>query len=158
MQKSHERTHNERGAALILFTLMLGLVVLPMVGLAIDGGVTYLVQGRLNAATDAAALAGGRSLNVGLDLASQKQSAETTARNYFLANFPPGLLNTSDVSVTATAEETGDHTRTVSVSARASVNLYFMPILNHETAVVTASAQTSRRDVNVMIVLDRSGS
>ncbi len=158
MRQVSQRRTRERGAALILFTLMLATLVLPMVGLAIDAGITYFSQARLASAVDAASLAGGRSLNLGLDLASQKQNAEATARNYFYANFPPGLLNTTDVSVTATAAETGDHTRTVTVSAKASVNLYFMPILNRSQSLITASAQTSRRDVNVMIVLDRSGS
>ena len=141
-----------------MFTLMLAAIVLPMVGLAIDGGITYFAQARLASAADAASLAGGRSLNIGLDLASQKQNAETIAKNYFSANFPEGLLNTTNVSVTATAAETGDRTRTVSVTAKANVNLYFMPLLNHQQALVTASAQTSRKDVNVVLVLDRSGS
>ena len=52
------RRSGERGAALLLFTLMLALVVLPLVGLAIDGGMVYFAHARLVAAVDAAALAG----------------------------------------------------------------------------------------------------
>ena len=83
-----------KGSALILFTTMLVLVVVPIVGLAIDGAVLYLIRARLNAATDAAALAGARSLSTGLDIASQTASATATAQAYFNANFPVGALRT----------------------------------------------------------------
>lgn len=158
MQRLKRKLLSERGGALILFTLMLVIVILPMIGLAIDGGITYLAQSRLYSAVDAASLAGGRSLNVGMDFTSQKANAETTARNYFYANFPTGLLNTTNATVTATAAENSDHTRTVSVTANASVNLYFMKMLDKPTALVSTTAQSSRRDVNVVLVLDRSGS
>jgi Flp pilus assembly protein TadG len=158
MQNLKHRNDKERGAALMLFTLMLATVVIPMIGLGIDGSFVYLAQARLNSAVDAAALAGGRSLNVGSDLASQKASAEATARNYFNANFPAGTLNTTGISVLATAAEASDHTRTVSVSANATVKLFFMNLLNKPTALVSTTAQSSKRDVNLILVLDRSGS
>jgi len=150
---------NERGAALILFSIMLLLVVLPMIGLGIDGGVAYYAHARLASAADAAALAGARSLNVGLDLASQTASAQSIAKQYFLANYPANFLNSKNVSFPApSVAETGTHVRTVNVSASADVSMYFLGLLGHPTVHITASAQTSRRDVNVVLTLDRSGS
>ena len=156
----HDRSSKpaERGAALVLFSIMLLLVVLPMVGLAIDGGVAYFAHARLVSASDAAALAGARSLNIGLDFTAQKQNAESIAKQYFYANYPAGYLNTKNVTITADAEETGTHVRTVSVSVGADVSMYFLGLLGHQTTHIATSAQTSRRDVNVVLTLDRSGS
>ena len=41
----------------ILLSLLVAVVMLPLVGLAIDGSILYLVQAKLSAAVDAAALA-----------------------------------------------------------------------------------------------------
>src|SRR5581483_8821802 len=38
------------------------------------------------------------------------------------------------------------------------VSMYFLGLLGHQTAHIATSAQTSRRDVNVVLTLDRSGS
>lgn len=150
---------NERGAALILFSILLLFVVLPMIGLAIDGGVAYYAHARLVSAADAAALAGARSLNVGTTIDEQRANAQAIATQYFYANYPPGYLNTQNVTIAPpVVTETGTHTRTVSVSVSADVSMYFLGLLGHNTAHITTSAQTSRRDVNVVLTLDRSGS
>ncbi len=149
----------ERGAALVLFMLMLVLVVLPLIGLAIDGGMLYLAHQRLMAATDAAALAGARSLNIGLTVDAQAANVQSIATQYFNANFPPGYLNSTSASVTVPPPvQSSYHTVTVQVQSSAVVKLYFMGLINHPTANITASASTSRRDVNVVLALDRSGS
>src|SRR3954471_23639143 len=101
--RSSEVSTGERGAALILFTVMLALVVLPLIGLSIDGGVAYFAQARLSSAVDAAALAGARSLNVGEDPSSQAANAQAIATKYFNANYPPGLLNSTNITVTPDA-------------------------------------------------------
>lgn len=148
----------ERGAALLLFSILLMLVVLPMIGLAIDGGMAYFAHSRLVAAADAAALSGARSLNVGLDFAAQKANAQAIATQYFYANYPAGFLNSKNIAISADAEETGTHIRTVTVSVSADVSMYFLSLLGRQTAHIATSAQTSRRDVNVVLTLDRSGS
>jgi Flp pilus assembly protein TadG len=141
-----------------MFTVMLVLVVVPMVGLAIDGAVLYLIRARLSAAVDAAALAGARSLSVGLTLASQTASAQATAQAYFTANFPTGVLRTYNPVFSATIAQTALKTQTVSVQATVSAPLYFMRILGHANSSVVANSQASRRDVNMILVLDRSSS
>ncbi len=149
----------ERGAALVMFTIMLALVLLPMVGLAIDGGVAYFAHERLIAATDAAALAGARSLNIGLTVDSQAANVQQVATQFFNANFPPHFLNAASATVTVPPPvQTSYHTVTVQVQSSAVINLYFLGLLGHPTANLTAAASTSRRDVNVVLALDRSGS
>ncbi len=157
---SSRRTRSERGAALILFSIAMALVVLPMVGLAIDGGLAYLAHERLISAADAAALAGARSLNIGLTITSQIDNAKKVAEQYFRANFPPGLLNSSNaaVSVSIAAPVQPTDPIIVNIQVSADVQLYFMSLIGHPTIHLGGSAQTSRRDVNVVLVLDRSGS
>ncbi len=152
---------SERGAALVLFTIMLALVLLPMIGLAIDGSAAYLAHERLVAATDAAALAGARSLNVGESIDSQSSNATAIAQQYFNANFPVGLMNstnaTAQVTITPPTSSNGEMTL-VQVQSSATVNLYFLGLLGHSTSTIQASATTSRREINVVLALDRSGS
>ena len=45
----------------IMLSMMVAVVMLPLVGLAIDGSILYLVQAKLSAAVDAASLASARS-------------------------------------------------------------------------------------------------
>jgi Flp pilus assembly protein TadG len=158
---SSDRKTAERGSALLLITLMLAIVVLPLVGLSIDGGVVYFAHARLVAAVDAAALAGARSLNVGLEFSDQKTNAESIAMKYFNANFPGGMLNTTLNASNpphALASESADHLRTVQVQGSLDVGLYFLRLLGNQTATISASASSSRRDVNLVLALDRSGS
>ncbi len=152
------RQKRQKGAALIMLTMMLSVVVIPMIGLAIDGGMAYLVQTRLSAACDAAALAGARSLSVGLTLDSQIAAATATINEYLETNYPTGMYRTFDLTVTSNIAETAYKTRTVSVNATIVMPTLFMSIFNHPTATIAASAQANRRDVNIMMVIDRSGS
>jgi Flp pilus assembly protein TadG len=152
------RRKRQKGAALIMLTMMLSVVVIPMIGLAIDGGMAYLVQTRLSAACDAAALAGARSLSVGLTLDSQIAAATATINEYLETNYPTGMYRTFNLNVTSNIQQTAYKTRTVSLNATIVMPTLFMSIFNHPTATVAASAQASRRDVNIMLVIDRSSS
>jgi Flp pilus assembly protein TadG len=84
------RRPRQRGAAIVIFSLLAVTVILPMVGLAIDGGILYILQAKLSQACDAAALAGGRNLNNGNNTAAQTANAEATMAAFFNANFPSG--------------------------------------------------------------------
>jgi len=150
---------HERGATLILLTFALSLVVLPLMGIAIDGTICYLVRAKLSQAVDAAALGGARSLSTGLDLASQSSSATATALNYLNANFPSGLMGaTLSGSPTINITQNSTMSRTVLVQASAVVPLTFLRVAGFRTATVSETAQSTRRDVNLMLVLDRSSS
>jgi hypothetical protein len=105
---------------------------------------------------DAASLAGGRSLSVGLDLPSQVASCTAATQAYFTANFPPGWFGAANPSVAVNIAQTGFKTRTVTVTASVQSPLYFMRILGLNSSTVAAAGQASRRDVNLMLVLDRS--
>jgi Mg-chelatase subunit ChlD len=156
--QSSERSR-ERGATLIVVTLALFLVVLPLVGIAIDGTTMYLVEIKLSQAVDAAALGGARSLSTGADLASQAGSATATAQSYLNANFPSGMMGaTYSGSPSINISQTSSMLRTVSVQASVVVPTTFMRIAGFRSTTVSASGQATRRDVNLMLVLDRSSS
>jgi len=147
----------ERGVIFILLSVSL-IMILPLVGLAFDCGMLYMIRTKLSAAVDAAVLAGARSLDRGMDLGSQVGSATTTATEYFHANFPDGLLATTNIQFNIQVTETGSRTRQVTMAASADSPLYFLRLLRHEWATVAASAVASRRDVNLILLMDRSGS
>lgn len=147
-----------RGVALASTALAM-IVLVPVIGLAINGATLYLVRARLSQAIDAAALAGARSLSSGADIASQAASAQQVATRFFYANFPAGFWGTTNGSLTVNVTQNdATKVRTVTVTAGVSAPLYFMPILNHTWSIVSTCGVATRRDVNLMLVLDRSGS
>jgi len=151
-----------RKGFVIIFTALTLVFVVPMIGLAIDAGILYAVRARLSLATDAAALGAARSLSVGQTLAEQESNATSRAIRYFDANFPDGTFETSGKAVTVSVAESAYRTRTVTVNAEVTVPAYFMRMAGWGTPgkelKVRVMGQASRRDVNVVLVLDRSGS
>ena len=157
-EKYSDRRRGRRGIVVIMLSLMVSIVMLPLVGLAVDGSILYLVQAKLSAAVDAAALAAARSLSVGLDLPSQTASATATAQSFFSANFPTGYWSTSNLSIGISVAQTAFKTRTVTIQASVTVPLTFMRLLGQTGSTVAAQGQTSRRDVVMIVVMDRSSS
>jgi Flp pilus assembly protein TadG len=140
----------ERGATLIMFTMLTAMVIIPMIGLAIDESILYWTKAKLSAAVDAGALAVGRDLS---------GNSTTVAQSYVYANLPQGWLGTS-YSPAPSALVQNDTptlgTRRVTVSASVTVPLYFMRILGQSNATVSASGVSSRRDTNIILIIDRS--
>lgn len=153
---SSRRPH-EKGFALLLATLSL-LFLVPIAGLAIDAGMAYIIKTRLSVAVDSACLSAARSLNRGLTLAAQRDAARGVALRYFNANFPQDHFGTTGIAPIVTINESQARMRTVTVDATRRAPLYFMPILGEHYADVRVMGQATRRDSNVILVLDRSGS
>lgn len=154
---SRRREQRESGLAVLLTGIML-LFTLPAVGLAIDAGLLYVVRGRLAAACDAASLATARNLNLAVTLADQEAAAIARGGVFFAANFPAGYLGTTAPTPNIVLTQTNLSTLTVSTTATTSAPLYFMRILGGSATVAGAYGKASRRGVNLMLVLDRSGS
>lgn len=154
---SRTREARESGTAVILTGLML-LFTIPAVGLAIDAGVLYVVRARLASACDAASLATARNLNLGITLAEQEVAAKARGAAFFTANFPDSYMSTSGTQKTITLAQLNASTITVTTSATTNAPLYFMRLLGGTVAVAGAMGKASRRDVNLMVVLDRSTS
>jgi Flp pilus assembly protein TadG len=157
--KSEQNEKGKKGIAIILASITI-CVFGAMIGLAIDGGIAYFLKARLGQAMDAAALSGARTLARGVDVATQAANAQAVAQDYFTANFPNNFWGCTVTSPTvAVWEDTvNTHIRYVKVTGNVTTPLYFMRILGFTSASLSQTATAQRRDVNVMVVLDRSGS
>lgn len=157
-------SNKEKGMAIIITSILL-FFTLGIVGLAIDGGLAYVVRGRLTAAVDAAALGAGRGINLGTDVASANAAATASATRFFNANFPPGFMGTNPALTTVTPTFTQLTTNgspngvlQVTVTGRVSAPTYFMKIFNVPAVSVSASGTANRRTLVMMMILDISGS
>jgi len=147
---------------MVMFTLSLP-VLLGLIGLAIDRTILFVVEAKLSAAVDGAALGAGRLLGT---------TANTTeiAGEFLKADFcgygcattgPTGVWGsynlTPNISYTNSLG-----TYTISISASVTVPLLFLrtvpALVPQTTTTVYANATAVRRAVRTVMVLDRSGS
>lgn len=147
-----------KGMAVVITALML-VFVIPVVGLAIDAAILYSIKAKLQTAVDAGAIAAARTLNKGLTLGEQAGNAQAKATAYFFANFPEGEFGATNVTVpTPDVSESGYRRRTVSVTGHVMAPTYFMRLFGYTKTKVQATGTATRRDVNIIMVMDRSGS
>lgn len=151
--KSELRTKNlqQQGAALVL-TAFSAIALLLTVGLAVDSGIGYSVRAKLNSATDAAAIAAARALPQGQTIARE------IGEKFFYANYPQGYFGTTPILKSLTFSTEDDDSILVNVDASATIPTYFMRLggtMNYGVASVT---EVVRRDLDMVLVLDTSGS
>lgn len=159
------RKSKERGIAVYL-TAFFMLVLIPIVGLSIDGGLAFVIQERLSAAADSAALAAGRGVNLSGTQAQANAQATTQATNFFNSDFPVGYMNTSTTGRTVTPTFTvntdtgGSPTGTLTISVTASVvaPTYFMKWLGIQNLTIAATGTATRKNLVMELVLDKSSS
>lgn len=158
-----QRKIRERGIAIYVSVVIL-VMAIPMIGLAIDGTMLYIIKCRLQGAVDGAALAAAKALSRGSDDTAQKTAATNAAATYVKLNFPSTYFFSGDPTIDTSPG--GDvnidlsvaHQRTVTVTAHVTEPTLFMRYLNFTSTTVNATATTVRKDANVVLVLDRSGS
>ncbi len=134
--------------------LLFGLAMVPLclaLGLAVDGGLAYSAKSRLQAAVDAAVLAGGRSA------AADPDTMIGDARMYFRANYPADFMGGR---VTAFDAVYDGAARTVRVDAEAVVPTAFMRVAGIEEVTVRAAAAAvpAQTGLELALVLDVTGS
>jgi Flp pilus assembly protein TadG len=160
------KKEGQRGIAVIATTIML-VMLIPFTGLAIDVTLLYVDKAKLQGAVDGAALAGAESLARGTSDAAQIANAVSAAAQYIYLNYPNNFFFTNTVTVTQDATgQTGDilvnetvaNQRTVTATAHANIPTMFMKWLNFSSNTINAAATVTRRDVNIVVVMDRSGS
>lgn len=170
-QKQFEslRKRKEKGIAVYL-TAFFMLILIPIVGLSIDGGYAFVIQSRLQAAADGAALAAGRGLNFtgggSAGISAANTQATAAANSFFTADFPVGYMNTLSTGrvVTPTfsvqTNSSGNPTGQLSISISASVvaPTYFMKWLGIQNLTIGASAAATRKMLVMELVLDKSSS
>ena len=158
MQNIDNRKKRSKGFAIILTTLTLT-VTLPLVGLGFDVSTLYLIKSKLQAASDSAALAGARSLSQGATESAQEANAQITAQSFFRGNFPTGYWHSAGAGASVSIDSTSvPNYRTVTVYSTVTAPLYFLRVLHQESSTINVMSQAGRRDVMMMVVLDRSNS
>ena len=151
------RLKYESGQILILAALMM-IILVAIVGLAIDSGRAYSVKAKLNAAVDAGAIAGARALAKGEDDAARLAAAQAAVRNYYFANYPTNYMGSTLGPPLIDAVHLPSGYWRVTVSGTSTLNTTLMRILGFEEVPVAADGQAIRRDLDVILVLDTSGS
>ena len=151
------------GGALILFTIMLPTVLIPMVGLGIDGTMLFMVKAKLSAAVDGGAIAAARSLSAGMSFSTQQAAAVKTADQFVRANFPVDFWGARNLVLDPPVEVLEDNSnlvkrRTVAITASVDVPVLFMRFLGSDWVTVRAYGKAARRDVRLVLLLDRSSS
>ncbi|MBB3346603.1 MULTISPECIES: pilus assembly protein TadG-related protein [unclassified Sphingomonas] len=149
--------HDRRGSTIGIMAA--GLVVgIGSLGSAIDVGRMYIVKSQLQAGVDAAALAGARAFGV-TDNSPNSRSKQVDS--YFDGNFSrsPAYMGTTNVIVTPTfAVVNGVNVTTV--NAAATLDMSFMRLFGFRdvTMRAVAKAELQPRTLEVMVVLDNTGS
>lgn len=158
------RNPRERGIA-VMISAVLMFFTIGTVGLAVDGGLAYLVKGRLMAAVDSASLGAARGLNLGEDVDEANEYATTAATNFFAANFPAHYMGTDPEQTSINTNFTvvqadGNPTGILQVDVTGSVTAptYFMNLFSVNTMRVSATGTATRRTLVMMMILDLSGS
>lgn len=166
MHCGNQRKVGEESGQVLVFAVVVMAVLIAMAGFALDVGHAYLVQRQLQSATDAAALAGA------LDLPIRAQAIQT-AKDY---GPEPGKRNaphsndnaTIDVQtkcvtaiVTGCTPSNGE-VNSISVKSSSAVKTIFARVLGFDSftvnATATACSPCSVKPLDIMIVLDRTGS
>ena len=142
----------------IITTALAATVLFPMVGLAIDVGILYVVRAQLWLAADSAAMAGARALGSATDSATQTANAQAAATTYFNANWPNRYWKSSTPNGPRVSVVAGTNIRSVVTTAAVNVPLYFLRILHQDAATVAVTATATRQDAFVELILDRSSS
>ena len=152
MRTNSRHGRGKRGSTLVLFTLMMPAVLIPLMGLGIDATMLYIVQAKLSAATDGAALGAGRLLGT---LANPAE----IAGEFLAVNFPTRTAGFwGAYNLTPNITYTAGITKTITVSASAKVPLLFSRIFGQTNSLVSTVSVATRSDSRVVLVIDRSGS
>jgi Flp pilus assembly protein TadG len=146
----------QQGAVSILVALSL-LLLLGVLGLAIDSGLGYMIRARLDAATDGAAIAAGQAVTRGSDQATQSANAQQAANAFFAANYPAGFLN-STASLGTPSITFNQGTVTIDLASQAQVPVSFMQLFGFNLLHVATASESVRRDLDMSLIIDTTGS
>lgn len=148
--------HRMRGQIAILTAILLPILI-GALGLAIDSGVGYLLKARLSLAVDSAGVAAARAVTQGANQAEQVANAKLAAKKFFDANIASGYLG-STVTWNDPAITFDKGLVTIGTSAHAGVEVSLMKLFGFSILGVDAQAQTLRKDLDMVFVVDTTGS
>jgi Flp pilus assembly protein TadG len=150
---------DEQGQAIVFVALML-VILIAVVGIVVDVGMAFRTQRQLQAAADAAALAGAQKLP---DPTLASQTALTYGTGSGGNNKISGVTVAEAVATACNTTIPGCRpVNTVSVSENATIPTFFSKIVGfdafHVKVKATACSPCGSKPVDIMLVLDRTGS
>jgi hypothetical protein len=151
------RFTNNNGAVLVIVALFT-VALLAITGLALDSGIGFGVRAKLNAALDSAAIAAARAVATGTTDSERETAAQAAGEKFFAANFPNGWLGATPSPPVITAVHHADGYWEIDATGSAVVPTSFMRLLGRDSMIVNAAAEAVRRDLDMMLVIDSSGS
>lgn len=160
----------DSGQALPVLAFMM-IIFMGMAGISIDVGRMYFFHAELQAATDAAALAGAGTLpNSTAGTVATSYSAVSGNKNTYanmvgvsMVSGYPQLLCLNSLKSAGQACTSPGNANAVRVKQQYTVKLFFMALLGRPSMVITATATSSMRGAarspyNVIIIVDTTGS
>ncbi|NOH95860.1 vWA domain-containing protein [Vibrio sp. 99-70-13A1] len=140
-----------KGLVAILTVLALP-ILLAVIGLAVDTGRTFLVKAKLFSAVDAASIAAARAVANGED------AGREAANRYFSANMPADFHNSTATlnNVNYGYDEFGNIS--IDINATVEVPNLFLSILGFDSFESSVEAQSVRRPVDLVLVIDNTTS
>ena len=132
-------------------------ILIASAGLAIDSALGYFVKAKLNAAVNSASLAAARGVTPAITQTKHRRPTRgNRPRNFLTSTIPTNFCSPRPYSTPSVWSLTGQ--LTIDVSASASLPVSLMGILGFKTLNVAAGAQTIRKDLDMALVIDKSGS
>jgi hypothetical protein len=108
---------------------------------------------------DAAAIAATRELVNGQTLAEQQTNVDRIVDMIFRANFPDNfMMSTSSSYDPPVLDSPGPGMKRIRITGHAELQKFYMRIMGRDSHPFAATAAAGRRDSNVEMILDRSGS
>lgn len=152
--REHQNRTGNRGQVLPMMAIFLAVIIL-FAALAVDLGYAYVTRANLSKAVDAAALAGMAVLSQG------QSQAQAVALSTFSANYKSsaGGRDTAMPAPQVTFTTNAQGFTQINVNASTTINTFFARMMpQFKTLTVGSSAQSTRANVALTLVLDRSGS
>lgn len=148
---SYGHTHKERGAVIISFALMLTILI-GFLALGVEVGQWYLARAELSKAVDAAAMAGANNIsNPFVNLTDLVVEIGNE-------NFPPGYVGTQENGTDHFTSSYDASDQKISVNGSATSVAALSRIFGMNLLPISASGAARKNRVEIMLVLDRSGS
>lgn len=135
---------SQRGTVIVLWALAAVPIVIG-VGAAVDLSRAYMAKSRLSFALDAAGLAAGSA-------GTTEAEMQAIAEQFFFANYPPEAPGTPSTPILSVDGGV------IRISGNVNLDATLLRLIGQEKMSVAAAAEVLRKGLEVVLVLDHTGS
>lgn len=161
-RKTMKKGEKNQGQVLVILAIVM-IVLVAIIGLAVDTGYMYMSYSRLSKAVDAAGLAatGEFKRPINGDLSAMNDRMQAAAQQQLDLNGVDSTSVTIDWCFTDSSlckDAQGNDIKKVRISATENVPTFFMAVLGIRQLPITVQSFTQAASVDVVVVLDSSES